>query len=158
MTPFSALQLKSHYFPLVNIRANVGGAATGKILFDQNIVAVPEPGKQNQWHLEIFFTQKSTDASAPFLYDVELQVVGLFELIADFPGGDKETLVRVNGLGILYGAAREMVLNITARSLHGPLSLPVVNFVEVLKQGNVQAPAAAAPTSEHVPQSGGMPG
>jgi preprotein translocase subunit SecB len=153
---FSALQLKAHYFPVVNIRANVAGTATGKLEFAQDIVAVPEPGKPNQWHLEITLHQKSADKAAPFFYDVEIQVVGLVELVSEIPG-DKELLARVNGLGILYGAAREMVLNVTARSLHGPLSLPVLNFVEIMKNTGpapTERPAQSAPATVDKPPVG----
>ena len=38
----------------------------------------------------------------------------------------------INGLGMLYSAAREMILNVTARSVHGPMSLPTLNFVGLI--------------------------
>jgi preprotein translocase subunit SecB len=134
MIPLSALQLKSHVFPLVNLRANATGTHEGKINLDQHLVCVPVPDQPNHWQLEITLNQKSVDPQKPFFYDLDIHVAGIVEWIGeDLPADKKEQLVQVNGLGVLYGAAREMVLNLTSRSVFGPFCLPALNFIEALK-------------------------
>lgn len=56
----------------------------------------------------------------------------------------------VNGFRILYSASREMLLTITARSAHGPVSLPTLSFLALSKEARKPktepqgAPSAAA--------------
>jgi hypothetical protein len=40
----------------------------------------------------------------------------------------REELIRVTGASMLYGACREMLANLTARSTHGMSTLPSVSF------------------------------
>ncbi len=147
MIPLSPLQLKSHVFPVINLRANPTGTHEGKINLDQHLVCVPVEGQANHWQLEIFLHQKSIDSAKPFFYDFDIHVAGIVEVMGELPSEKREQLVQVNGLGLLYGAAREMVLNLTARSVFGPFCLPSLNFLEALKQAkpSPELPAASTP-------------
>ena len=134
MIPFSPLQLKQHLFTIVNVRANPDGTTKGKVQLNQHVVHLPVKGKPNHWQVELNIRHLSCDAKRPFCYDFELHVVGIVEISDTVEKEKRETIAAVNGLSLLYGAAREMVLNITARAPHGPFCLPSLNFAEVLKQ------------------------
>jgi preprotein translocase subunit SecB len=134
MIPLSPLQLKQHLFTVVNVRANPDGKPNGPVRLDQHVVHLPVSGEQNQWQLEIFLNHRSADPKHLFCYEVELHVVGIVEMSDEVAKEKREIIAAVNGLGLLYGAAREMVLNIAARGPHGPFCLAALNFAEVLKQ------------------------
>lgn len=70
-----------------------------------------------------------TDAvkKAPYTFDIAVQ--GVFKLAADFTCEDRYDLVRVNGSAMLYGAIRDMLQQITARSMLGTLLLPTLHFL-----------------------------
>ncbi|WP_084416588.1 protein-export chaperone SecB [Massilia alkalitolerans] len=62
-------------------------------------------------------------------YKLNVAVSGLFKwLPKDTEFEKRKDLIVVNGATILYGAIREMTLNVTSRSTSGPLLLPAVNF------------------------------
>jgi preprotein translocase subunit SecB len=62
-------------------------------------------------------------------YTVNVAVSGLFKwLLKGVTGEKRKDLIVVNGATILYGAIREMTLNVTSRSASGPMLLPAVNF------------------------------
>ena len=50
----------------------------------------------------------------------------------------KEQLALVNGFSVLYSAAREMLLNITARSAYGAVTLPTLSFVSLVTKARKQ--------------------
>jgi hypothetical protein len=143
MIPLSPLQLKHHVFPVVNIRSNPSGTQDGPIHFNQHVVHLGVPEKPNLWQVELHVNQQSADAKRPFCYEVEIHVVGIVELNEAVEKDKREIVAAVNGLSLIYGAAREMVMNITARAPHGPYCLPSLNFAEVLKQAK-RAPALTA--------------
>ena len=134
MIPLSPLQLKQHLFTIVNVRANPAGKPDGPIELHQHVVHLPVPGKAHQWQVELYINIHSGNAKHPFCYELELHVVGIVEVNGDMDKEKREAIAAVNGLSLLYGAAREMVLNITARAPHGPYCLASLNFAEVLKQ------------------------
>lgn len=64
---------------------------------------------------------------APYTFDIAVQ--GVFKLAEDFECEDRRDLVRVNGSAMLYGAIRDMLQQITARSMLGTLLLPAMHFL-----------------------------
>ena len=62
-------------------------------------------------------------------YKVTIAASGIFKWLTKETEQEKRRdLTVVNGATILYGAIREMVLTVTARSVSGQLLLPAVNF------------------------------
>ncbi|WP_175782754.1 protein-export chaperone SecB [Burkholderia cenocepacia] len=64
-------------------------------------------------------------------YRIDVKCVGYFNVLTEaFPEeARRQNVVVVNGAAMLYGAIREMVSNITARSWHGELLLPAMSFL-----------------------------
>lgn len=87
------------------------------------------------------------DKQAP--YQIQITVRGVVRMhLTQATGQAEERRVRalVNGMSLLYGVIREMVSNITNRSVHGQLLLPSLNFADIASQkpdeiASVQAPA-----------------
>ena len=69
------------------------------------------------------------------MYSGQVIAVGEFVVNEGVPPETAQKLGVVNGASILYGAIREMVTNITARSLLGvPLILATMSFTETAEQ------------------------
>jgi preprotein translocase subunit SecB len=97
----------------------------------------------------------SADLSHPFLYDVDIRVQGIVEMLANMLEDRKEQLALVNGFSILYGAAREMLSTVSARCAHGGVGLPTLSFAELVAEARKQRPegqpsAAASPALAHM--------
>ena len=62
-------------------------------------------------------------------YNIDVRAVVYFKYRSDtHVGMERFRAVRATGYSILYGAIREMVSNLTARSSHGMWSLPAADF------------------------------
>ena len=108
--PLSPVQLKQHGFTTLLVRAIPGGTLA-------NLPSL-EP--------------------RPFAYEADIQIQALIEVGNHLPADQKETMALVNGFSILYSAAREMLLNVTARSAYGPVSLPTLSFVSLVQEARKQ--------------------
>ena len=69
---------------------------------------------------------------APYRGSVEM--LGLFSVHPNYPASKIDSLVRINGASILYGAIREAISNLTARGEHGVYILQSVSFVDMFKE------------------------
>ena len=67
-------------------------------------------------------------------YSGKIEAQGLFWMQPNFVEEKKENLARMNGGAILLGAVREAVLNLTIRSMNGPLELPLVDARSFLSE------------------------
>lgn len=76
--------------------------------------------------LEVTFGPHDTEHPTP--YSGKITVSGSFQISESFSEENREALIRVSAASILYGACREMVANLTARSVNGILSLPSISF------------------------------
>ena len=82
------------------------------------------------WMLEltVAFGAEKEDDKVP--YSGRIRIAGYFHIAEAYPEKNRESLIRVTGASILYGACREMLANLTARSSHGMISLPSISFIE----------------------------
>lgn len=67
-------------------------------------------------------------------YDIDVCVYGHFKISKNVPKEKRENLVAVNGCSMLYGAIREQVMTLSARSIHGMLMLPTASFKDKIKE------------------------
>ncbi len=129
----SPLLLKSYFFPVISVVANPKwsqdpvDSELDLNLKVQNDLYVSK-GTENNFQVRVAITIDSTETK-PAPYDVLLIVIGTFGTVPDFP--EKETLVKISGSSILYGAAREYLATITGRGPYPPLLLPSVSFLPV---------------------------
>lgn len=94
--------------------------------------------------LEVEFGGKPPEQA---LHNGRIDFEGLFDVHPEYPEDKIEDLVRMNGGAILYGAVRELVLNLTARSKHGPFEMPTIDARMFLKPPEKTAAGKATPTN-----------
>lgn len=91
------------------------------------------------WWVAVGFGTHNQEGESRCPYVLDVQAVGIVSVADDYPSEKHEQLAFEYGAALVYGAIREMVTNITARSLAGPLTLPTPSFVgalETWKQNN----------------------
>lgn len=72
------------------------------------------------------------DGSAPYQVVVSVRgVVRMHLTQASDQAEERRVRALVNGVSLLYGVVREMVSNITSRSVHGQLLLPSLSFADL---------------------------
>ena len=76
-------------------------------------------------HLDCGFRPQTSN---PFIYEGRTTITAEFQIHETFKEKNREALIRVSATSILYDAYREMLANLTARLLHGILSLPSISF------------------------------
>lgn len=144
----SPLQLREHGFTTVRVHAVDNGSLTNSPSLKPAISFERQSANPNQWRLILSLELGSRDAVKAFAYEGEMKVQGLVEVTGNVPEDRKEQLALVNGFSLLYSAAREMLLNITARSRHGGVTLPTISFVSMVKEATEPktTPQNPAPT------------
>ncbi len=80
-------------------------------------------------------------------YTATLAIEGEFEVAEGYTAASPEDLVNVTGASMLYGACREMLANLTARSIHGMSTLPSVSFLSAKPSENDKAKKASSKKS-----------
>ncbi|WP_338725912.1 hypothetical protein V8687_20215 [Shewanella baltica] len=61
-------------------------------------------------------------------YDIDIHAQAWFELDPIYDLGKRESIVSINGSSMVIGAIREMLTQLTARSIFGPMTLPSLRF------------------------------
>lgn len=86
--------------------------------------------EDGRWWVAVgFATDHEEDPSKRSPYNIDVQAVGFFKVSDNVDADKRETMVYENGGALVFGAIRDMVANITARSIPGLLMLPTPTFV-----------------------------
>ncbi len=87
-----------------------------------------------------------TDKQCP--YNLEITVVGSVRMHLTLPvdqAQERRSRAIVNGVSLLYGVVRELVSNITSRSVHGAMLLPSLSFADLATPVPTARPKVRAP-------------
>ena len=124
----SPLRLHGHRFTEVTMRASEQEKPQGGFSLSTNrdLRAHSQEPSKFLLILTIELGSNTPDQESP--YTARLTVEGEFEVSGTFKAGSPNDLVNVTGASMLYGACREMLANLTARSTHGMSTLPSVSF------------------------------
>lgn len=76
---------------------------------------------------------KPKDGDTKFPYRIAISLMGVFDG-RQLDEQKREPLIAANGAALLYGVARDTILNLTSRCVAGPVMLPTVHFADVGKQ------------------------
>lgn len=124
----SPLWLVSHRFTEVSLKASAEEKPSG--IFALETLRSLRPHSENPYKFLLVLTirlgSNSPDKDVP--YTAALTIEGEFEVAAAYPASKRDELVNITGASMLYGACREMLANLTARSSHGMSTLPSVSF------------------------------
>ncbi|MGZ0709105.1 hypothetical protein ACWPKO_12300 [Coraliomargarita sp. W4R53] len=137
----SPLQLLSQDTLEVAIKASAPGDAfgSGNIEVDREVEQSGED--PNRWAVMLGVTLQAVEGEAAPPYTGHIKLLGFYKVHEDYKGNSNR-LIRITGASMLYGAAREMVSYITARSPNGMLTLPSVSFYEEAPAKKVSKKAA----------------
>jgi preprotein translocase subunit SecB len=125
----SPLQLLSQDTLEISITASERGDdfGSGNIEVDREVERSTDDA--NRWAVMLDIELQAIEGEAPPPYTGHIKLVGFYQVHEEYKG-DSDRLIRITGASMLYGAAREMVSYITARSPNGMLTLPSVSFYE----------------------------
>ena|SRR5438874_12301643 len=140
------------------------------------IIASPKPdlGAQNLLNVQLSCAQAQTDLNRYLIglhlkflprpdsdkmpaYTGEISIEGEFQLAEGLPADRQQVMAIANGAGILFGAVREMLLNVTARGPWPPLMLKTLHFIDMAKEMVAQTKAKEFELSEKKTLSLGSP-
>ena len=131
MTP--PLQLENYFFKRLLVDAQLPDGED-EPRFERSppvtteIELYPHVEDENRYQVRMVIERDDAQQS-PGTYEVELEVYGFFSVSPDWPEEERESIVRVTGASILYGAAREHLLAVTSRGPWPALMLPTISFV-----------------------------
>jgi len=125
------LQLESYFLTEVTLRANQAFDCKKPIQFGEGDLEVSHechvlPNDAERWQVTLNLKLQAPPEANPAYY-FNLQVVGVvwaMPVLAEHT----ERVVRTNGPSMLFGAAREMIRDLTARGPFAPMLLPSVSF------------------------------
>ena len=125
----SPLSIVAHEFREIQVKAAEEDKPKGTLGLKFNRKWGASDNDPLNWILELTveFGGDQGEAKAP--YAGLMRIEGMFKIHKDYPEDKRDSLIKVTGASILYGACREMLANLTARSSHGIISLPSVSFI-----------------------------
>ena len=124
----SPLQVIAQEFVEISVQATPGtGHGPGNIEVERE--SAPSEDDPNVWavHLTVEISGVEDEPLPP--YTGRLVLRGMYQVHESF-SDNPARLIRVTGASMLYGAARELFAQLTARGPNGLLTLPSVSFYE----------------------------
>ena len=126
----SPLQLDKYFFTKINLEAQfshceeMGDIAT-------KVSCAYKTDDERRWMvtLNVAIKQKETQKTPP-TYLGEFEIIGFFHVDEDYDKEKLQKLVHFNAPAMLYGAVREMVLNLSSRGPNLHMTLPTVSFLD----------------------------
>lgn len=145
------LQLEGYFLTDLSCQAIPQFKADKETKFNEKdlevVVAVHSiKDKPHRWQVILSIKlQPAPDANSPYSFCMNL--VGVICWVGpELPEDKFETLLRTNGPSMLYGAAREIARDLTARGPFPPLVLPSVSFIP--DAPTLSAPKVVEPSQE----------
>jgi len=101
------------------------------VIFRVNLGCEPLPagedGEPNRFVVMLGIALDNTEGKpAPYLLDIT--ALGLIEVDEKVEPEKRTNLAVINGASLIYGAIRELVTTLSARSVAGPFVLPTMDF------------------------------
>jgi preprotein translocase subunit SecB len=154
----SPLQLEAYFLTESSYRTNQDFNPEKEPKLDDTDLQVsadiqPIQNQERRWQVTVSIKlQPKPEANSPCSFSIT--VVGIVWAAPNLPGNNLDMMVRTNGPTMVYGAAREMVRDLTARGPFSPICLPSVSFLpeaatvkgttEVLAKAQAEAATLAA--------------
>jgi len=145
----SHLQLVRCYFSKIQIEASAEDKPHGPAgVFATQTELVPCEDQPLSWQVTLTVRLESKANSEPPPYIGEMKVVGIFQVDSGYAADNRAALVAANAPAVLFGMAREMLTNVTARGPYPAVCLPTVTFIDEVPKPEPPA-AKPLPTSDH---------
>ena len=127
MVTQALLEIKRYFFPLVHVAADPQydpGSGMEKVNFDVRTSVTKDENDLYQVAVEIIAEPEDEEHRIP--YSIHLIGVGLFTVSKEWK--EPERLLKINGASMIYSAAREFLITVTARGPWQPVILPTISF------------------------------
>lgn len=121
------LEIKRYFFPLVHVAADPQyelGTGMDKVNFDVRTSVTKDENDLYQVAVEIIAEPEDEKHRIP--YSIHLIGVGLFTVSEKWK--EPEKILKINGASMIYSAAREFLITVTARGPWPPVILPTISF------------------------------
>lgn len=142
----SPLQLSSYHFKTIEVESQ--GDPTPEC--DNEIFSEVEfevsKDDPRLWRVALDVSLAAAENTTP-KYLGKFKLEGIFRVHPHWPADKIDRLVSANAPAVLFGAIREMVVNLTSRSIHGPIHLATVRFAPKELKLNQYGPTEAAKSS-----------
>ena len=130
------LQLETYFYTKIYIDAGhpdgVSKDETTDVVVNTKTTIKQNIEYPDKWMVILNINTKTRD-DKPIPYNIDIEVVGMFEIMSNLEAAKKEAMIRVNGASILYSAAREFILTITGRGPWNAWNLPTISFLNMKK-------------------------
>lgn len=84
--------------------------------------------KEKSWSVILRVEVKISDIEGKFPdNEIEVEFDGIFAVLPDYPEEIADQIVRMNGGAVLYGAARELIHQLSSRTPCGSFELPTID-------------------------------
>jgi preprotein translocase subunit SecB len=153
----SPLQLEAYYLTAVHLDSNENAQVKdGQIAWSvESVVSIAEHKQDpRRWKVGLLVKFKPAEGDVK-PYEGSASFTGFFAVDTTYPDEKMKMLVETNAPSVLYGAAREMFSNLTARGPWPMVMLPTKSFYPVKpkppapqRQGSGVEPAALKPDSK----------
>jgi preprotein translocase subunit SecB len=127
MTP-SPLQLETYTFSDIQITAQDNPNISDANLISANQTFGKARNDNRKWHVLLLIRLHADEGQKP-AYLGQFKIEGAFQVDEGWPEDKIEELITSTAPALLYGAIREMIVTLTARSKHGPINLKAVRFM-----------------------------
>lgn len=129
----SPIQLERYFLTHLSFEADPAHDVSKAIDFHLDDLTVesdiqPLPGQDRRWLISLRIRLQPR-AKSNFPYTISLDLMGVIWNARKLPRHRFEPLVRTNGPSMLYGIAREIVRETTARGPFPAFTLPSVSFL-----------------------------
>jgi preprotein translocase subunit SecB len=124
----SPLELLNHRFLEFECKATIGDQTGGSLGLKTQYEIAADADNPLRWQVTLAVEFSPDALACPSTYQGKIKIIGEFQIHDSYAEKNRDALIRVTAVSILYGACREMVANFTARSVHGILSLPSISF------------------------------
>jgi len=144
------LLLSKYYFDRVLIEANgewpQAQAPLSGVKVEVEVGARTDD--PTRWRISLAIRDAPNEPGKPTPYKLDVRLHGFFQVDArGLPQEQVARVVQVNGASILYSAAREFVLLISARNRFGQVMLPTLHFQAMREPPKTEAPERPAKSS-----------
>jgi len=81
-------------------------------------------------------------------YAIKMEMFGYFQVPEEMPEELREKMVKTNGSSILYGAAREIIREMTSRGIFRKIYFPTVSFAPLDKKSQATTTVKSIKSSQ----------
>ena len=127
------LQLEGCFFTRVDISSSPDVKNEDRPEIEVAVTTWPDRPESLNW-FTILTVKLTPQKEAKATYVGTVEIFGSFSVDSAWPKEQIERLVYINGSGILYASAREMICQVTARGLYKMFMLPSWSFASMYEE------------------------